>query len=159
VMSYTSTVAALPSQNVEHVSTVTLVIMILTGQYSTSLTERCGCCITRIKSLRSLPIFPNGASSHVCGVKRQHPTGVRGTYDRVIYLANSEMCVVVLLVRVSLFHLTRRIVGTGAPCRGTRTSKTERVEQKERITWSRQGRRGPGVCNKSLHMDTIIQEN
>lgn len=33
----------------------------------------------------------------------------------------------------------RRVVGTIAPCRGTRTSKTERVEQKERITWSKKG--------------------
>lgn len=52
--------------------------------------------------------------------------------------------VVALLVRVyfvSLDHLihfhSRRLAGTGAPCRGTRTGKNERVEQKERITWSK----------------------
>jgi hypothetical protein len=105
------TVAALPSQNVEHVSAITIHDI-----DSKSLTERCcGCCKTRIKPLQSLPIFPNGASSHVCGIKRQHPTGVRGTYDRVIYLANWEMCVVVLSCSSFFVSLDT------PPCRDGRT--------------------------------------
>lgn len=34
-------------------------------------------------------------------------------------------------------RVLRRVVGTGAPCTGTRTSQTDANERKERITWKR----------------------
>jgi hypothetical protein len=95
--------------------------------------------------------FPNGA----CHVLRGKARGIifplwyphRSTRDIPSrnLSGDSEMCVVVILLVRAFFvsHSTchvfhsRRLAGTGAPCRGTRTSRTERVEQKERITWSK----------------------
>jgi hypothetical protein len=145
----TFTVPALPSQNVEHVSTLTIMITILTVQYVSDD----GALRLLQDSDQALPITCNLSKWRFFSCLRgQAATPQRSTRDirprNLIW--RTRRCVWwwwVLLVRVSLFHLRRRLVGTGAPCRGTRTSKPERVEQKERNHMVRS--RAAGVHDKA----------
>jgi hypothetical protein len=71
-----------------------------------------------------------------------------------MYLAtsDSEMYDGSVLVRVCF--VSAALLGRAHHVGARGQAETERVEQKERITWSRQGDKGQG-----LHMDTVIQSD
>jgi hypothetical protein len=122
------TVAALPSQNVEHVS-----IVILTVQYvSDGALQQLQDSPDQARPIMTCNLSKNGAS-HVCGVRRQYPTGVRGV-TRTRRCVCGSSC--------SSFFVSAALSGRAHHVGARGQVKTERVEQKERITWSKQDCKG-----------------